>query len=77
MTSLDERLGRGEVILMDGAVGTEFQKHGVAMGWKASGSRTRSRRSTARPSRSPSRRGRQAVEVAVAARDNAARARCS
>ena len=31
MTSLDERLARGEVILMDGGVSTEIQKHGVAM----------------------------------------------
>ncbi len=31
MTSLDERLARGEVILMDGGVSTEIQKHGVTM----------------------------------------------
>ena len=31
MATLDERLGRGEVIILDGAIGTELERRGAAM----------------------------------------------
>lgn len=31
MSTLDKRLARGDVIIMDGGVSTEIQKHGVAL----------------------------------------------
>ena len=43
MTTLSERLGRGEIVLMDGAVSTEFERHGVAMDaevWSATAHRS-------------------------------------
>ena len=42
MATLDERLGRGEVIILDGAIGTELERRGAAMD-KDAGARGRPR----------------------------------
>ncbi|MEE8534762.1 MAG: homocysteine S-methyltransferase family protein [Kiloniellales bacterium] len=43
MATLSERLNRGEIVIMDGAVSTEFERHGVAMdaqAWSATAHRS-------------------------------------